>query len=86
VTPPRYLKQEIVAPRSDDGQQSCFTSVIWHPEEALTLILTTSSKPHSSYIVPFLILAQNTSYDVCMPPRSGVRQPRSLMTRARLSS
>ncbi|KAK0495026.1 pol II transcription elongation factor [Armillaria luteobubalina] len=35
-----YLKQEIVAP-SSTSQPGCFTSVEWHPESALTLILTT---------------------------------------------
>ncbi|PBK88520.1 pol II transcription elongation factor [Armillaria gallica] len=35
-----YLKQEIVAP-TNPSQPGCFTSVEWHPESALTLILTT---------------------------------------------
>ncbi|KAK0212323.1 pol II transcription elongation factor [Desarmillaria ectypa] len=35
-----YLKQEIVAP----SQPGYFTSVEWHPESALTLILTTESQ------------------------------------------
>ncbi|KAK0226513.1 pol II transcription elongation factor [Armillaria fumosa] len=38
-----YLKQEIVAP-SNTSQPGCFTSVEWHPESALTLILTTKSQ------------------------------------------
>ncbi|KAK0195983.1 pol II transcription elongation factor [Armillaria mellea] len=38
-----YLKQEIVAP-SSSSQPGCFTSVEWHPESALTLILTTKSQ------------------------------------------
>ncbi|KAF7791354.1 hypothetical protein EIP86_002368 [Pleurotus ostreatoroseus] len=39
-----YLKHEIVAPPLPDGRPDKFTSVLWHPEDALTLILTTSRK------------------------------------------
>ncbi|KAG7449880.1 Elongator complex protein 1 [Guyanagaster necrorhizus] len=38
-----YLKQDIVAP-SNASRPGCFTSVEWHPESALTLILTTKSQ------------------------------------------
>lgn len=38
----RYLKQEIPAPSSPSHPER-FTSVEWHPEQALCLILTTSS-------------------------------------------
>lgn len=38
-----YLKQEISAPVSSAGRPCRFTSVAWHPEQALRLILTTSS-------------------------------------------
>ncbi|KAI0629477.1 IkappaB kinase complex IKAP component [Trametes polyzona] len=38
-----YLKQEITAPPEGDGVPGRFTSVNWHPEDALRLILTTSS-------------------------------------------
>lgn len=40
----RYLKQEISAPSNSAGHLSRFTSVEWHPEIALQLILTTSCK------------------------------------------
>ncbi|TFY59586.1 hypothetical protein EVJ58_g5682 [Rhodofomes roseus] len=39
-----YLKQEIAAPRDSSGGPGRFTSVTWHPEDALRLILTTSSQ------------------------------------------
>ncbi|KAI0326070.1 IkappaB kinase complex IKAP component [Cubamyces sp. BRFM 1775] len=38
-----YLKQEIAAPPNQDGIPGRFTSVQWHPEDALRLILTTPS-------------------------------------------
>lgn len=43
----RYLKQEISAPASPTGKPSRFTSVSWHPEQALQIVLTT----HSMYIL-----------------------------------
>src|ERR1700752_1471277 len=36
----RYLKQEIPAPSSESGR---FTSVTWHPEKPLQILLTTKS-------------------------------------------
>ncbi|CCM05755.1 uncharacterized protein FIBRA_07987 [Fibroporia radiculosa] len=39
-----YLKHEITAPRSSSGDPGRFTSVFWHPEEALKIILTTPSE------------------------------------------
>ncbi|KAI0828044.1 IkappaB kinase complex IKAP component [Trametes gibbosa] len=38
-----YLKHEIVAPEGIDNAPGRFTSVKWHPEDSLRLILTTSS-------------------------------------------
>jgi hypothetical protein len=40
----RYLKQEISAPVYSSNQPGRFTSVAWHPEQALHLILTTPSR------------------------------------------
>ncbi|KAJ3555021.1 hypothetical protein NM688_g2799 [Phlebia brevispora] len=39
-----YLKHEIAAPPTLDGHPDKFTSVTWHPEDASTIILTTSRK------------------------------------------
>jgi hypothetical protein len=36
----RYLKQEITAPSSEGGR---YTSVTWHPENPLQILLTTKS-------------------------------------------
>ena len=38
----RYLKQEIAAPPTSEGGR--FTSVTWHPENALQMLLTTKSQ------------------------------------------
>ncbi|KAL7277687.1 hypothetical protein ACG7TL_008619 [Trametes sanguinea] len=38
-----YLKQEIAAPSGLNGEPARFTSVQWHPEDALRLVLTTAS-------------------------------------------
>ncbi|KAH9915816.1 IKI3 family-domain-containing protein [Fomitopsis serialis] len=38
------ISQEIEAPREPSGDPGRFTSVTWHPEDALQLILTTSSQ------------------------------------------
>ncbi|GLB37914.1 hypothetical protein LshimejAT787_0409650 [Lyophyllum shimeji] len=38
-----YLKQEITAPATD-GEPGRFTSVEWHPEQALQILLTTRSR------------------------------------------
>ncbi|OSC96781.1 IkappaB kinase complex IKAP component [Trametes coccinea BRFM310] len=38
-----YLKQEIAAPSGPNGEPGRFTSVQWHPEDALRLVLTTAS-------------------------------------------
>lgn len=38
----RYLKQEIPAVSPDDNGAATFTSVSWHPEDALRLITTTA--------------------------------------------
>jgi hypothetical protein len=46
----RYLKQEIAAPSSEGGR---YTSVTWHPENPLQILLTTKSWS----IVPFLKVA-----------------------------
>lgn len=42
----RYLKHEIPAPYSMPGKPGRFTSVCWHPEDALRIILTTSGELH----------------------------------------
>ncbi|KAI0697397.1 IkappaB kinase complex IKAP component [Cerioporus squamosus] len=39
-----YLKQEIVAPIGSDGAPGRFTTVKWHPEDPLRIILTTHSE------------------------------------------
>ncbi|KAM5537957.1 hypothetical protein V8D89_008433 [Ganoderma adspersum] len=39
-----YLKQEITAPPGEGGAPGRFSTVHWHPEDALKLILTTSSE------------------------------------------
>ncbi|KAI0919135.1 hypothetical protein AcV5_002129 [Taiwanofungus camphoratus] len=39
-----YLKQEIPAPRNSLKRPGRFTSVSWHPEDALRIILTTDSE------------------------------------------
>ncbi|KZT69682.1 IkappaB kinase complex, IKAP component [Daedalea quercina L-15889] len=39
-----YLKQEIEAPHDPSGCPRRFTSVTWHPEDALRLILTTATQ------------------------------------------
>ncbi|KAF5387234.1 hypothetical protein D9757_006815 [Collybiopsis confluens] len=49
-----YLKQEISAPVGSSG----FTSVEWHPETALRLILTTSSK----------VIVRNYSWETVISP------------------
>ena len=46
----RYLKQEIAAPSSEGGR---YTSVTWHPENPLQILLTTKSWS----TVPFLEVA-----------------------------
>lgn len=40
----RYLKHEIAAPPDHHGKAGRFTAVVWHPEDALKLILTTQCK------------------------------------------
>ncbi|KAI1786336.1 IkappaB kinase complex IKAP component [Ganoderma leucocontextum] len=39
-----YLKQEITAPPGQGGTPGRFSTILWHPEDALRLILTTSSE------------------------------------------
>ncbi|RPD57919.1 IkappaB kinase complex IKAP component [Lentinus tigrinus ALCF2SS1-6] len=39
-----YLKQEITAPSGPDGSPGRFTTVKWHPEDPLRIILTTHSQ------------------------------------------
>ncbi|KZT05444.1 IkappaB kinase complex IKAP component [Laetiporus sulphureus 93-53] len=39
-----YLKQEIPAPSTSSGEHGRFTSIRWHPEDPLKIILTTSSE------------------------------------------
>ncbi|TFK88053.1 IkappaB kinase complex IKAP component [Polyporus arcularius HHB13444] len=39
-----YLKQEIVAPKGPDGAPGRFTTVKWHPEDPLRIILTTHTE------------------------------------------
>ncbi|CAL1711610.1 unnamed protein product [Somion occarium] len=39
-----YLKHEIAAPPDHHGKAGRFTAVVWHPEDALKLILTTQSR------------------------------------------
>ncbi|EJD08171.1 IkappaB kinase complex, IKAP component [Fomitiporia mediterranea MF3/22] len=41
--PHRYLKQEIIAPKADNGSGT-FTSVTWHPENGTRLLLTTRQR------------------------------------------
>jgi hypothetical protein len=40
----RYLKHEIAATPDTGNEPGRFTSMSWHPERALHLILTTSSQ------------------------------------------
>lgn len=40
----RYLKHEVPAPSSTAGEPGRFTSIDWHPELALQLMLTTKCK------------------------------------------
>ncbi|KAI0076404.1 IkappaB kinase complex IKAP component [Panus rudis PR-1116 ss-1] len=39
-----YLKHEITAPPTPEGQPGRFTSVTWHPENASNLVLTTTTQ------------------------------------------
>ncbi|KAG8958698.1 hypothetical protein FRC03_008908 [Tulasnella sp. 419] len=39
-----YLKQELPSPASTEGASGRYTSVMWHPEDALRLILTTNTQ------------------------------------------
>ncbi|KIY46095.1 IkappaB kinase complex, IKAP component [Fistulina hepatica ATCC 64428] len=57
-----YLKQEIQAPSHSKNERSRFTSVEWHPEEALSLILTTNNQ------LQVRKFAWATARSPCSPP------------------
>ncbi|EGO00816.1 hypothetical protein SERLA73DRAFT_50627 [Serpula lacrymans var. lacrymans S7.3] len=58
-----YFKQEISAPKLSSSKPGRFTSVCWHPEKALTLILTTHSQ----------VLQRSYNWETCA---SQIRPPK----------
>lgn len=58
----RYLKQEITASHNPSGSPGRFTSIAWHPEDPLRLILTTPCECMRKLItVQHLIFLQHKS-------------------------